>query len=83
MLAFDPMPSKSLERGLRVNNVPFKTYSYSCVCCQLGRTEKTNAHGEWFYDPEDVVSAVNKGRACCNMPQTRGITKQISEVRGI
>lgn len=83
MLAFGPMSSKSLERGLGVNNVPFKTYSYSGVCCQLGRTEKTTTHRGWFYDPEDIASAVNERRGCCNMAQTGGITKQISGVRGI
>jgi len=83
MLAFDPMPSRSLERSLRVNNVPFKTYSYSCMCCQLGNTEKTTAYRGWFYDPEDIVFAVDERRGCCSMPQTCGITKQISEVRGI
>ena len=58
-LAFGPVPSRRLGRSLGVNNVPFKTCSYSCVYCQLGRTEKTTAKRRLFYDPEDLVSAVS------------------------
>ncbi len=60
MLAFGPIPSRRLGRSLGVNNVPFKTCSYSCVYCQLGRTEKTIAERRLFYDPEDLGSAVNE-----------------------
>jgi len=59
MLAFGPIPSRRLGRSLGVNNVPFKTCSYSCIYCQLGRTEKTTAKRRLFYDPEDLVSAVS------------------------
>jgi wyosine [tRNA(Phe)-imidazoG37] synthetase (radical SAM superfamily) len=60
MLAFGPVPSRRLGRSLGVNNVPFKTCSYSCIYCQLGRTEKTIAKRRLFYDPEDLVSAVSE-----------------------
>ena len=59
MLAFGPIPSRRLGRSLGVNNVPFKTCSYSCIYCQLGRTEKTTAKRRVFYDPEELVSAVS------------------------
>jgi wyosine [tRNA(Phe)-imidazoG37] synthetase (radical SAM superfamily) len=59
MLAFGPVPSRRLGRSLGVNNVRFKTCSYSCIYCQLGRTEKTIAKRRLFYDPEDLVSAVS------------------------
>jgi wyosine [tRNA(Phe)-imidazoG37] synthetase (radical SAM superfamily) len=59
MLAFGPIPSRRLGRSLGVNNVRFKTCSYSCIYCQLGRTEKTTAKRRLFYDPEDLVSAVS------------------------
>jgi wyosine [tRNA(Phe)-imidazoG37] synthetase (radical SAM superfamily) len=60
MLAFGPVPSRRLGRSLGVNNVPFKTCSYSCVYCQLGRTEKKIVKRRSFYDPEDLVSAVSR-----------------------
>jgi wyosine [tRNA(Phe)-imidazoG37] synthetase (radical SAM superfamily) len=59
MLAFGPVPSRRLGRSLGVNNVPFKTCSYSCIYCQLGRTEKI-AKRRSFYDPEDLFSAVSE-----------------------
>jgi len=59
ILAFGPIPSRRLGRSLGVNNVPFKTCSYSCIYCQLGRTEKTTAKRRVFYDPEELVSAVS------------------------
>jgi len=35
---FGPVPSRRLGRSLGVDLVPFKTCSYDCVYCQLGRT---------------------------------------------
>ena len=39
---FGPVPSRRLGRSLGVDLVPFKTCSYDCIYCQLGRiTNKT------------------------------------------
>ena len=35
---FGPVPSRRLGRSLGVDLVPFKTCTYDCVYCQLGRT---------------------------------------------
>lgn len=35
---FGPVPSRRLGRSLGVDLVPYKTCSYDCVYCQLGRT---------------------------------------------
>ncbi len=35
---YGPVPSRRLGRSLGVDLVPFKTCSYDCVYCQLGRT---------------------------------------------
>ena len=41
---FGPVPSRRLGRSLGVDLVPFKTCTYDCVYCQLGRTtDKTVA----------------------------------------
>ena len=37
---FGPVPSRRLGRSLGVDLVPYKTCSYDCVYCQLGRTTK-------------------------------------------
>ena len=45
---FGPVPSRRLGRSLGVDLVPFKTCSYDCIYCQLGRTTcKTDERKEW------------------------------------
>jgi len=45
---FGPVPSRRLGRSLGVDLVPFKTCSYDCIYCQLGRTtRKTVERKEW------------------------------------
>lgn len=51
---FGPVPSRRLGRSLGVDLVPFKTCSYDCIYCQLGRTtNKTLERREWT--PVDAV----------------------------
>ena len=51
---FGPVPSRRLGRSLGVDIVPFKTCTYDCIYCQLGRTtNKTMQRKEWV--PIDVV----------------------------
>jgi wyosine [tRNA(Phe)-imidazoG37] synthetase (radical SAM superfamily) len=51
---FGPVPSRRLGRSLGVDLVPFKTCSYDCIYCQLGRTTcKTVERREWV--PMDTV----------------------------
>ncbi|MCD4826093.1 MAG: radical SAM protein [Phycisphaerae bacterium] len=58
---FGPVPSRRLGRSLGVDLVPFKTCSYDCIYCQLGRTtNKTIQRKEWV--PLDDVLAELKGR---------------------
>ena len=52
---FGPVPSRRLGRSLGVDLVPFKTCSYDCIYCQLGRTtNKTTQRKEWV--PIDIVT---------------------------
>ncbi len=37
-LVYGPVPSRRLGRSLGIDLVPFKTCSYDCIYCQLGRT---------------------------------------------
>jgi len=46
---FGPVPSRRLGRSLGVDLVPFKTCTYDCIYCQLGRTtRKTTDRKEWI-----------------------------------
>ncbi len=58
---FGPVPSRRLGRSLGVDLVPFKTCSYDCIYCQLGRTtNKTIKRKEWV--PIDVVTEQLKAK---------------------
>ncbi len=51
---YGPVPSRRIGRSLGVDLVPFKTCTYDCIYCQLGRTtSKTIQRKEWV--PTDIV----------------------------
>ena len=55
---FGPVPSRRLGRSLGVDLVPFKTCTYDCIYCQLGRTtNKTVERCEWV-PLDDVLAEV-------------------------
>jgi wyosine [tRNA(Phe)-imidazoG37] synthetase (radical SAM superfamily) len=58
MIAFGPVPSRRLGCSLGINNVPPKTCTYSCVYCQVGRTTRMQVERQSFYDPKEVLHAV-------------------------
>ena len=61
---FGPVPSRRLGRSLGVDLVPFKTCSYDCIYCQLGRTTcKTVERKEWV--PMDAVLEELKRKLAC------------------
>ncbi len=58
---FGPVPSRRLGRSLGVDLVPYKTCSYDCIYCQLGRTtNKTIERKEWL--PMDLILRQLKGK---------------------
>lgn len=57
-LVFGPVPSRRLGRSLGINNIPPKVCTYSCVYCQLGRTDRMSDLRRPFYDPAALVAAV-------------------------
>jgi len=45
---FGPVPSRRLGRSLGIDLVPYKTCTYDCVYCQLGRTTvHSSVRNEW------------------------------------
>jgi wyosine [tRNA(Phe)-imidazoG37] synthetase (radical SAM superfamily) len=58
---FGPVPSRRLGRSLGVDLVPFKTCTYDCIYCQLGRTTNLTVERlEWF--PLDEIVEELKGK---------------------
>lgn len=59
-LVFGPVPSRRLGRSLGINNLlPPKKCSYSCVYCQLGKTEVLMIERKRFHDPRSIADAVS------------------------
>lgn len=61
MIVYGPIPSRRLGQSIGINNIPPKICSYSCVYCQIGRTNKMQMKRAEFYKPEDIYfEAANK-----------------------
>ena len=58
MIAFGPVPSRRLGRSLGINNIPPKVCTYSCVYCQVGRTDSLQLERCSFYEPEHIFKRV-------------------------
>lgn len=53
---FGPVPSRRLGRSLGVDLVPYKTCSYDCVYCQIGRTTCHSAERREYCPLAEVLS---------------------------
>jgi len=60
MIAFGPVPSRRLGRSLGINHIPPKTCTYSCVYCQVGRTNRLRLRRRTFYEAEEIWNAVHE-----------------------
>ena len=60
LIAFGPVPSRRLGKSLGINNIPPKICTYSCIYCQLGRTNNMQINRREFYKPEEIMHAVEK-----------------------
>jgi len=58
--AFGPVPSRRLGRSLGINNIPPKTCSYSCIYCQVGKTNNFTVDRQAFHKPENLSRAVKR-----------------------
>ncbi len=57
---YGPVPSRRLGRSLGVNVIPSKTCNYSCIYCQLGRTDRMTNERRNFFPPEDIFLEIEK-----------------------
>ncbi len=60
MFAYGPVPSRRLGKSIGVSPIPAKTCSYSCVYCQLGRTDHMQVERKSFFPKEDVFRDIEK-----------------------
>lgn len=58
-IVFGPIPSRRLGRSLGINNIPPKICSYSCIYCQIGRTDSMSINRKTFYSPTEIYTAVS------------------------
>ncbi len=56
MIVFGPIPSRRLGRSLGINNIPPKTCSYSCIYCQVGKTNCLTVNRRSFFSPDRIYS---------------------------
>ena len=54
MIVYVTVPSRRLGQSIGINNIPPKSCSYSCVYCQLGRTNRMQVNRRIFYKPEEI-----------------------------
>jgi len=53
---FGPVPSRRLGISLGVSPIPKKTCNYSCVYCQLGRTDRMTNKRAMFFPLESILA---------------------------
>jgi len=59
-IAFGPVPSRRLGQSVGLNNIPPKICTYSCVYCQLGKTNDVRIRRQPFYAPQRILQAVKR-----------------------
>jgi wyosine [tRNA(Phe)-imidazoG37] synthetase (radical SAM superfamily) len=60
---YGPVPSRRLGRSLGVDLVPFKTCTFDCVYCQLGRTTHKTVRRRRWLEAAEVIAGVRDGLA--------------------
>lgn len=51
---FGPVPSRRLGRSLGIDLVPYKTCTFDCIYCDLGRTTRKTLSRQSYVSPKDV-----------------------------
>ncbi|MBN2491939.1 MAG: radical SAM protein [Planctomycetes bacterium] len=70
---YGPVPSRRLGRSLGIDLVPFKTCSYDCIYCQLGRTTNQTTARQEYVPVEDVLEELDRSRHVEPRPDFIGI----------
>jgi len=59
-IVFGPIPSRRFGQSLGINNIPPKICSYSCVYCQIGKTENFSIERRQFYKINEIIEPLEK-----------------------
>jgi len=65
---YGPVPSRRLGRSLGIDLVPFKTCTYDCVYCQLGRTTKKTIKRKEYVSVDDILIELKQKLATDDIP---------------
>ena len=65
---FGPVPSRRLGRSLGVDLVPFKTCTYDCVYCQLGRTTNKTIERKNYIAIDEILAELEQKLAAKDTP---------------
>jgi len=65
---YGPVPSRRLGRSLGLDIVPFKTCTFDCVYCQLGRTTNKTMERQEYVSAADVLDEVKRKLAEEDVP---------------
>ena len=57
---YGPVPSRRLGLSLGVSIIPKKACNYSCIYCQLGRTDRMTNTRQLFYPVGDIIEELDK-----------------------
>ncbi len=57
---YGPVPSRRLGLSLGVSPIPKKTCNYSCIYCQLGRTDHMTKQREMFFPVKDIIAELDR-----------------------
>lgn len=70
---YGPVPSRRLGRSLGVDLVPFKTCTYDCVYCQLGRTTRLTLERQPYVPIEALLAEVKASLSSGSAPEYIGL----------
>ena len=65
---YGPVPSRRLGRSLGIDLVPFKTCTYDCVYCQLGRTTEKTVERKEYVSVDEVLAELDQWLAAEDTP---------------
>jgi wyosine [tRNA(Phe)-imidazoG37] synthetase (radical SAM superfamily) len=66
---YGPVPSRRLGRSLGIDLVPFKTCTYDCIYCHLGRTTNKTIKRKEYVVVSEVLSELEQKLACEDAPE--------------
>ena len=57
---YGPVPSRRLGRSLGIDLVPFKTCTYDCIYCQLGRTTHKTMNRRAYFPVNEIMAELKQ-----------------------